>query len=58
MTFVVTMIMAFVAIRFVLEVFVYDIVHTTDRAFSGLVASAAFAMHRADIGRSIFLRVL
>lgn len=38
-----------------LVVFIFFVVHAAFGALAGLVAATAFAMHRADVGGSIFL---
>lgn len=43
-----------VAVAVALMVFVGNIIHAAFRAFAGLVATAASAVHGANISRSIF----
>jgi hypothetical protein len=48
------MVMSFMAGHFAPGFFIFDIIHSAFRAFPGSIATAARAIHWADIGRGIF----
>jgi hypothetical protein len=47
-------IMPFVAGHFLSSLLIFDIIHSAFRAFTRRIATAARAIHRADVGRSVF----